>query len=192
MSMSFWPLIKVVPGLMIWTLVCFAITFYVLKKYAFGRIQGAINERREKIRQSLDEADRARSEAHKLLEEHHALVAKARGDAESILAEARKVADSQRDRLKEELDTERARRVEETRREIEAETRRSIEMTWGRSLPGMGRILPFIMPMEKNTASYSSSRSLVLMSPGSGPILLLRRTSIPVAMIMSSSHWSWR
>jgi F-type H+-transporting ATPase subunit b len=121
-------LIKVVPGLMIWTLVCFAITFYVLKKYAFGRIQGAINERREKIRQSLDEADRARSEAHKLLEEHHALVAKARGDAESILAEARKVADSQRDRLKEELDTERARRVEETRREIEAETRRSIEM----------------------------------------------------------------
>ena len=120
-------LIKVVPGLMIWTLVCFAITFYVLKRFAFGRIQTAIDERRERIRQSLDEADRARSEAHKLLEEHHALVAKARGDAEGILSEARKVADSQRDRLKEELDVERARRVEETRREIEAETRRSIE-----------------------------------------------------------------
>jgi F-type H+-transporting ATPase subunit b len=120
-------LIKVVPGLMIWTLVCFGITFYVLKRFAFGRIQGAIDERREKIRQSIDEADRARSEAHKLLEEHHALVAQARGDAESILAEARKVADAQRDRLKEELDGERVRRVEETRREIEAETRRSIE-----------------------------------------------------------------
>ncbi len=121
-------LIKVVPGLMIWTLVCFAITFYVLKRYAFGAIQAKIDERREKIRQSIEEADRARSEAHKLLEEHHALVARARGDAESILAEARKVADSQRDRLKEELDAERARRVEETRREIEAETRRSIEL----------------------------------------------------------------
>ena len=120
-------LIKVVPGLMIWTLVCFAITFYVLKRFAFGRIQTAIDERRERIRQSLDEADRARAEAHKLLEEHHALVAKARGDAEGILAEARKVADAQRDRLKEELDAERTRRVEETRREIEAETRRSIE-----------------------------------------------------------------
>ena len=121
------PLTKIVPGLMIWTLVCFAITFYVLKRFAFGRIQTAIDERRERIRQSLDEADRARAEAHKLLEEHHALVAKARGDAEGILAEARKVADAQRDRLKEELDAERARRVEETRREIEAETRRSIE-----------------------------------------------------------------
>ncbi len=120
-------LIKVVPGLMIWTLVCFAITFYVLKRYAFGRIQAAIDERRERIRQSLEEADRARTESHKLLEEHHALVAQARGDAEQILSEARKVADAQRERLKQELDAERARRVEETRREIEAETRRSIE-----------------------------------------------------------------
>ena len=33
------PLIDVVPGLMIWTLVCFAITFYVLKRFAFGPIQ---------------------------------------------------------------------------------------------------------------------------------------------------------
>ena len=35
-------LIKVTPGLMIWTLVCFFITFLVLKKYAFGPIQKAI------------------------------------------------------------------------------------------------------------------------------------------------------
>ncbi len=121
------PLIKITPGLMIWTLICFAIVFFTLKKVAFGRIQSAIDERRERIRQSLEEADRARTEAHALLEQHHALVAQARGDAESILSEARKVADSQRDRLKQELDAERTRRVEETRREIEAETRRSIE-----------------------------------------------------------------
>lgn len=121
------PLTRIIPGLMIWTLVFFFLTFVVLKRYAFGTIQKAIDERREKIRQSLDEADRARSEAHTLLEEHRALIAQARGDAESILSEARKVADSQRERLKQELDDERARRVEETRREIEAETRRSIE-----------------------------------------------------------------
>jgi F-type H+-transporting ATPase subunit b len=120
-------LIKVVPGLMIWTLICFGVTFYVLKRFAFGRIQAAIDERREKIRLSIDEADRAREESRKLVEEHRALVTQARGEAESILSEARKVADSQRDRLKQELDAERARRVEETRKEIEAETRRSIE-----------------------------------------------------------------
>ncbi len=120
-------LIKVVPGLMIWTLISFAITFLVLKRYAFGPIQKAIDERRERIRESLEEADRARAEAHKLLEEHHALVARARSDAESILTEARRVADSQRERLREELEAERTRRLEEARREIEAETRRALE-----------------------------------------------------------------
>src|SRR5438093_9868089 len=95
-------LIKVVPGLMIWTLVCFAITFYVLKRFAFGRIQTAIDERREKIRQSIDEADRAREESRKLVDQHRALVAEGRSEAEAILAEARKVADSQRERLKQE------------------------------------------------------------------------------------------
>jgi F-type H+-transporting ATPase subunit b len=120
-------LIKVVPGLMIWTVIAFAITFFVLKRYIFGPVQTAIDQRRDRIRESLDEADRARGEAQQLLADHHALVARARGDAEAILSEARKVADSQRERLKEELDSERARRVEETRREIEAETRRALE-----------------------------------------------------------------
>ena len=54
---------------MIWTLVCFLITFLVLRKYAFGPIQQAIDERRERIRRSLEEADKARSEARHLLEE---------------------------------------------------------------------------------------------------------------------------
>src|SRR5438132_11316826 len=103
------PLIKVTPGLMIWTLVCFAITFFVLRRYAFGPIQKLVDERRRKIRESLEEADRARAEAQKLVEEHRQLIASARGDAEAILSEARRVAESQRERLKEELDAERAR-----------------------------------------------------------------------------------
>ena len=120
------PLIKVTPGLMIWTLVCFAITFFVLRKYAFGPIQRVIDERRERIRRTLEEADNARDEARRLLEEHRALVAQARGDAESILAEARRVADAQRDRVREETEADRQRRLEETKRQIEAETQRAL------------------------------------------------------------------
>ena len=48
---------------MIWTLVCFGITFFVLKKFAFGPIQKIIDERRERIRQAIEEADHARDEA---------------------------------------------------------------------------------------------------------------------------------
>src|SRR6266571_4680892 len=120
-------LLKITPGLMIWTLVCFFITFWVLKRYAFGPIQQALDERRERIRRSIEEAEQARNEARRLLEEHRALIGKARGQAEEILAEARKVADAQRERVKEETEADRRRRLEETRRQIEAETHRALE-----------------------------------------------------------------
>ena len=61
-------LIDVVPGLMVWTVVTFAIAFYVLKRVAFGRIQGIIDARRDRIREALDEADKARQEARELRE----------------------------------------------------------------------------------------------------------------------------
>jgi F-type H+-transporting ATPase subunit b len=121
------PLIQVTPGLMIWTIVCFLITLFVLKRYAFGPIQKAIDERRDRIRASLDEADRAREEARRLLEEHRALIGRAQTDAEEILSEARRVADSNERRMREELEEDRQRRLEDTRKQIEAETRRALE-----------------------------------------------------------------
>jgi F-type H+-transporting ATPase subunit b len=120
-------LIKVAPGLMIWTIVCFLITLYVLKRFAFGPIQNMLDERRDRIRQSIEEAENARNEARRLLEEHRALIRQARGQAEQILQEARKVADAQRERVREETEADRRRRLEETRRQIEAETQRALE-----------------------------------------------------------------
>jgi F-type H+-transporting ATPase subunit b len=121
------PLIQVTPGLMIWTIVCFLVTLFVLKRYAFGPIQKTIDERRERIRQSLDEADNAREEARKLLEEHRRLISGAQSDAEEILSEARRVAEANERRMREELEADRQRRLEETRKQIDAETRRALE-----------------------------------------------------------------
>ena len=120
-------LIKVVPGLMIWTIVAFLVTLFVLKKFAFGPIQQTIDERRERIRRSIEEAENARNEARRLLEEHRALIAQARGQADQILTEARKVAEAQRQRVKEETEADRQRRLEETKRLIEAETQRALQ-----------------------------------------------------------------
>jgi len=120
-------LIDVVPGLMIWTLIAFGITFFVLKRFAFGPIQRTIDERRDRIRQAVEEADRARVGARELLEQHRQLIGQAKGDAAEILADARKVADAQIERVKEEAEAERQRRLEETRRQIEAETKRSLD-----------------------------------------------------------------
>lgn len=120
-------LIEVIPGLMIWTIICFAIVFFVLRRFAFGPIQAMIDQRRERIHESIAEADKAREESRKLLEEHKQLRAQARGEAEEILAEARRVGESLRDRAKEEADADRLRRMDETRREIQAETTRALE-----------------------------------------------------------------
>ena len=64
---------------MIWTIVCFLIALFVLKRYAFGPIQGMLDKRQESIRHSIKAAEDARDEAQKLLEEHKQLIGQARG-----------------------------------------------------------------------------------------------------------------
>ena len=120
------PLIQIIPGLMIWTLVCFGITLWVLKKYAFGPIQKLIDDRRERIRQSVEEADNARDEARSLLEEHRQLIGRAKSEAEEILGEARRIADAQRERMREETEEDRKRRLEETERQIDQATQQAL------------------------------------------------------------------
>jgi len=124
-------LIKVVPGLMIWTLIAFGITFFVLRKFAFGPIQKIIDERRDRIENAIAEADNARSEARELLEQHRALIGQAKSESAEILAEARKVSDAQMARVREEAEEERQRRLEETRKQIDAETARAIDQIRG-------------------------------------------------------------
>jgi F-type H+-transporting ATPase subunit b len=119
-------IIEVVPGLMIWTLIIFAIVFFVLRRFAFGPIQSGIDKRRDRIREALDAADSARSESEKLVAQQREALAAARTQAEEMLSEARRVAEDQQRRLREELDAERRRRIEETRKDVEAETARAI------------------------------------------------------------------
>lgn len=120
-------LIKVVPGLMVWTVITFAVVFYVLKRFAFGRIQGLIDQRRDRIAEALDEADKARVEARSLVAENQRLVAEGKAQAEGILAEARRIAESQRQRTLAEAQADLERRLEENRRSIETENQRLVE-----------------------------------------------------------------
>src|SRR5207247_2539310 len=62
----------------------------------------------------------------RLLDEHRALIGEAKGEAEEILAAARKVADAQRERVREETEADRQRRLEETKRQIETATKQAL------------------------------------------------------------------
>ena len=101
------------------------------KKVAFKPIQKTIDDRRDRIREAVEEADSARNEARELLEQNRAILGQARSESADILAEARKVADAQIDRAKQEAESERQRRLEDTRKQIDAETSRAIDQIRG-------------------------------------------------------------
>jgi F-type H+-transporting ATPase subunit b len=114
-------------GLMIWTLVLFGFTMWVLSKVAFPRIQEALDKRAATIRESLEAAERQRREADELLNEYRERLKEAREQAEDITERARKAADAAKAEGAEVGREKREQLVAAARRDIEAETRRSLE-----------------------------------------------------------------
>jgi F-type H+-transporting ATPase subunit b len=119
-------LIEINPGLMIWTLVTFAIVLFVLRRYAFGPIQQVIDERRQAIQQGLDEAEKAREEAQRMIAEHQSQLADSRREATRILEEARRQSEQRQREAQAQLEADMQRRLERARTEIEAETRQAL------------------------------------------------------------------
>ena len=114
-------------GLMIWTLLAFLVTLYLLRRLAFPRIAEALDKRQRAIEDSIDTAARTRAEADALLAEYRERLREARTQAEEIVARARKAAENAE---REGLDKARVKReelMEQTRRDIQAETRRAIQ-----------------------------------------------------------------
>src|SRR5262245_3183154 len=112
---------------MIWTLLVFGVTMYVLSKVAFPRIQAALDKRTNLIRDSIDEAEKTRSEANDVLEEYRARLKEAREQADDIIARARKTAETTTAQAATEGREKREELLAAARRDIDAETRRSLE-----------------------------------------------------------------
>jgi F-type H+-transporting ATPase subunit b len=114
-------------GLMIWTLLAFGTTLYILNKVAFPRIAEALDKRRKAIEDSIEHAEQAKREADELLDEYRARLREAREQADDIVVRARKAADSLADESKAQAAQQREELLATTRRDIEAETRRALE-----------------------------------------------------------------
>ena len=114
-------------GLMIWTLVLFLITMWVLSKVAFPKIQEALDKRANAISESIDAAERQRKESDELLAEYRARLAEAREQADDIMARARKAAETAESEAATAGREKREELVEAAKRDIEAETRRSLD-----------------------------------------------------------------
>jgi len=114
-------------GLMIWTLVLFLITMWVLSKVAFPKIQEALDKRAAAISESIDAAERQRKESDELLAEYRARLAEAREQADDIMVRARKSAETAEAEAAAAGKEKREELVTAAKRDIEAETRRSLD-----------------------------------------------------------------
>ena len=114
-------------GLMIWTFLVFGISLYILIKAVFPRITAALDERRAGIDESIDAAERTRTEAEQMLAEYRERLKEARVQSEEILQRARQTAESHEHESRErgqEILAEAAKRAE---RDIEAASKRALD-----------------------------------------------------------------
>src|ERR1700712_5494321 len=77
-------------GLMIWTLILFGFTMWVLSKLAFPKIQEALDRRAKTTAAPIEPGERRARDSDELLAEYRARLAEAREQADDIMARARK------------------------------------------------------------------------------------------------------
>jgi F-type H+-transporting ATPase subunit b len=112
---------------MIWTLLVFGVTMFVLGRAALPRIGAELDKRARAIRESIEAAEKQRKESEELLAEYRQRLSDARQQADDIVARARKASEAA---LAEAAATGKEKREElvaAARRDIELETKRSLE-----------------------------------------------------------------
>ena len=114
-------------GLMIWTLVLFLFTMWVLKRTALPKIGEALEKRANAVRENIEASERQRAEADEILKEYRARLKEAREQADDISARARKSAENAVSEATAEGKAKREELVAAARKDIEAETRRSLD-----------------------------------------------------------------
>lgn len=109
------------PGMIIWTWITFFIVLAILSKVALKPILGVIETREKTIREDLEQAQKQREEAEKLLQKHKELIAGAESEAQRLLRESRELAEKKRQELLEEARAEYQKILEQAKQEIQHE-----------------------------------------------------------------------
>jgi F-type H+-transporting ATPase subunit b len=121
------PLVQPDPGLFIWTIVTFLVLLALLAKFAWRPLLEALESRQERIRKSLEDADRARQELERLQQESTKIMQQARIEAESIVTQTRGDAERLREELKQKAKEEADNILRNAQQQIQLQTRQAIQ-----------------------------------------------------------------
>jgi len=107
------------PGLIVWTIVSFVCLVLILRKFAWEPILEALHKREQYVRDTLDRAERARTEAAQLLDENRKQLERAEQEGHRILTESRSLAEKLKDEIVQKANQQSRRLVEQAKDEIE-------------------------------------------------------------------------
>jgi len=114
-------------GTIFWTTVTFIILLLILGKFAWRPILAMLDERENRIRESLEQAEKARIASQKTLAEQDQILDAARKEAQDILAKSRKTADVTKDEIIKKASSEADALITKARREIEMSRDKAME-----------------------------------------------------------------
>ncbi len=109
------------PGLILWTILTFVIVLVILRRTAWKPLLTALKEREDAIRSSLHDAEEARTQAQKLLDETKKLMASAEEQSQRIIKEGRDMAERLKAEILEKANTTSQQMVVQAREEIQRE-----------------------------------------------------------------------
>src|SRR6266550_4729423 len=109
-----------------WGSLSFVLLFYALRRFAYPQLKQSMDARAEKIRNSIDEAERARGESEQVLKQYQRQLADAKSEAARIIEEARQAADKLRQDLKRQAETEVAELRGRAQEDIQAQVDRAM------------------------------------------------------------------
>jgi F-type H+-transporting ATPase subunit b len=108
-------------GLIFWQTLIFLVVLFVLGKFAWKPILGAVKTRDESIVKALKAAEKARHEMENLQVENEKLIAKARKERSKILKEAARLSEEIRRKAKDDASKIGDKMIEEARVSIKSE-----------------------------------------------------------------------
>ena len=114
-------------NLWVWTLLTFGVMFGLLAKLSFKPIAQALDRRSEAIKKSIEEAEKQRAEAKKLMDDYQKQLAEARSEANKIIEEARGLGENVRKEVVEKANAEASAVLQRSQEEIQRQKERGIQ-----------------------------------------------------------------
>ena len=125
------PLVQPDPGLFLWTILTFLVLLGLLAKFAWKPLLAVLDQRQEMIRQSLDDAEKAKQELEELQQKSKEILSEARAEAQSIVSKSRTEAERLKAEIREKAKAQADSILRNAEKQIQLETEKAISQIRG-------------------------------------------------------------